>query len=175
MQKTIDCILEEVSNRDGKHILMSLTYIGKNIGKNNGVLLTRTLEYWRKTNEKIGLTSALALNDDYFIQSIEGSRPVVNKVLAMLINEYSNLSINVVHIEEIEVRRWDSFLIKYLTSKNQDEQYTMKHFSAGADFNPYLMTKNQLTNFIQDVFEKKKFIEPQSDDVYPKGTSYFTL
>ncbi len=36
MQKTIDCVLEEVSNRDGKHILMSITYIGKNIGKNKG-------------------------------------------------------------------------------------------------------------------------------------------
>lgn len=156
MQKTIDCILEEVNNRDGKHILMRLTYIGINISENNGMLLTRTLEYWRKTNEKLGVTSALVLNDDYLIQSIEGSRPVINKVLSMLITEHSNLSINVVHIEEIEVRSWDSFLIKYLSSKNQDEQYTLKHFSAGTNFNPYLMTKSQLTNFIKEVFEKRE-------------------
>ena len=156
MQKTIDCILEEVNNRDGKHILMRLTYIGINISENNGMLLTRTLEYWRKTNEKLGVTSALVLNDDYLIQSIEGSRPVINKVLSMLITEHSNLSINVVHIEEIEVRSWDSFLIKYLSSKNQDEQYTLKRFSAGTNFNPYLMTKSQLTNFIKEVFEKRE-------------------
>ena len=71
--------------------------------------------------------------------------------------------IKTIKLEIIKNNKGD--ILKYLTSKNQDEQYTMKHFSAGADFNPYLMTKNQLTNFIQDVFEKKKFIEPQSDDV----------
>jgi hypothetical protein len=165
MQKTIDYALEEVHDRDGKHILMSLTYIGKNRGKNNGILLTRTLEQWRRNNVKSDVTTALVLNDDYLIQNIEGTRPVINEVLAKLINTYSHLLPNIVDLEEIEVRRWDGFLIKYLTSSAEDEQYTLKNFSAGADFNPYLMTKNQITNLIEDIFEKKAIIESQSDDV----------
>ncbi len=164
MQKTIDYALE-ANKRDGEHILMSLTYIGKNRGKNRGILLTRTLEYWRKTNAKIAITSAIAINENYFIQNIEGSRPVINKVLAFLTNEYPRLSLHIIDVEEIEMRRWDGFLIKYLTSSVQDEKYTLKNFSAGADFNPYLMTKTQITGFIEDIFEEKELSKSQSDGV----------
>jgi len=160
MQRTLDCALEEWNSIDmdidGAHILMSLTYIGKNTSKNNGILLARTLEQWRRNNEKLNVTTALVINDDYLIQNIEGTRPVINKLLAKLINEYSHLLPNIIDIEEREVRRWDGFLIKYLTSSAQDEQYILKNFSAGADFNPYLMKRTQIMGFIEDVFKNKE-------------------
>ena len=155
MQITTDYTLEN-NNRDGEHILISLTYIGINSKKNNGIELTRILEQWRRNNEKVDVTTALILNDQYLIQNIEGSRPVINEVLAKLINEYSHLLPNIIDIEEREVRRWDGFLIKYLTSSAQDEQYTLKNFSAGADFNPYLMKRTQIMGFIEDVFKNKE-------------------
>lgn len=134
----------EKKNRDGEHILVSLTYIGKNTKKDNGVGLTRTLEKWRRDNEKSDITSALVLNDNYLIQNIEGSRPIINEVLAKLINEYSHMTPHIIDIEEVDTRKWDDFLIKYLTSSAQDEEHTLKNFSAGADFNPYLMKKLKL-------------------------------
>tara|TARA_R110002051_G_scaffold172511_1_gene242783 strand:- start:35 stop:523 length:489 start_codon:yes stop_codon:yes gene_type:complete len=150
MNNIIDYISEEKDktsekkNRNGEHILVSLTYIGKNTKKDNGVGLTRTLEKWRRDNEKSDITSALVLNDSYLIQNIEGSRPVINEVLAKLINEYSHMTPHIIDIEEVDTRKWDDFLIKYLTSSAQDEEYTLKNFSAGADFNPYLMKKTQI-------------------------------
>lgn len=150
MNNIIDYISEEKDktsekkNRNGEHILVSLTYIGKNTKKDNGVGLTRTLEKWRRDNEKSDITSALVLNDNYLIQNIEGSRPVINEVLAKLINEYSHMTPHIIDIEEVDTRKWDDFLIKYLTSSAQDEEYTLKNFSAGADFNPYLMKKTQI-------------------------------
>lgn len=150
---TVDRALE--NNRDGEHILISLTFIGKNIEKNNGVELTRILEQWRRNNEKIDVTSALVINDNYLIQNIEGSRPIVNEVLVKLITEYPHLSPHIIAVEEIEARRWDGFLIKYLTSSAQDEEYALKSLSAGADFNPYLMKKDQIESFIRGIFEEK--------------------
>lgn len=161
MNNIIDYISEEKNkifekkNRDGEHILVSLTYIGKNTKKDNGVGLTRTLEQWRRDNEKSDITSALMLNDSYLIQNIEGSRPVINEVLAKLINEYSHILPHVIDVEEIDTRKWDDFLIKYLTSSTQDEEYTLKNFSAGADFNPYLMKKTQIIGFMKAIFEEK--------------------
>ena len=162
MNNIIDYISEEKDktsekkNRNGEHILVSLTYIGKNTKKDNGVGLTRTLEKWRRDNEKSDITSALVLNDSYLIQNIEGSRPVINEVLAKLINEYSHMTPHIIDIEEVDTRKWDDFLIKYLTSSAQDEEYTLKNFSAGADFNPYLMKKTQIISFMNAIFEEKE-------------------
>lgn len=153
---TADQALE--NNRDGEHILISLTFIGKNTEKDNGVELTRILEQWRRNNEKSDVTSALVINDHYMIQNIEGSRPIVNEVLVKLTNEYPYLSAHIIGVEEIEARRWDGFLIKYLTSSAQDEEYALKSLSAGADFNPYLMKNEQIESFIRGIFEEK---EPQ--------------
>lgn len=163
MQNSTDYNSE--NTRDGEHILISLTYIGKNTKKDNGIALTRTLEQWRRNNEESDITSALVINDNYLIQNIEGSRPVINEVLVKLINEYSHISPHVIKVEEIEVRKWDGFLIKYLTSSAQDQEYTLKSFSAGANFNPYLMKKDQITNFVKMIFEEH---EPQVEAV-----SYF--
>lgn len=148
------------SNRDDEHILMSLTYIGKNKGKNNGVELIRTLERWRVSNKKTDVTSALAINDNYFIQNLEGSRSVINEVLAQLIKEYPGIAINVIEIKEIELRRWSGFLIEYLAPSSQGVEHTLKSFLAGADFNPYLMKQTQIISLIKAIFEAR---EPEVD------------
>ena len=142
----------EDRKRHGEHITLSLTYIGRNSDSNNGIGLARLLEQWRRSNEKSGVTSALVVNDNYFIQNIEGSRPLINEILVKLISEYSYLVPHLSEIEEIEERRWDGFLIKYLTSSVEDEKYTLKSFSAGADFNPYLMKSTQITSFLKAIF-----------------------
>ncbi|QOD12463.1 BLUF domain-containing protein [Psychrobacter sp. 28M-43] len=143
----------ENRKRQGEHITLSLTYIGRNSDSNNGIGLARLLEQWRRNNEKSGVTSALVVNDNYFIQNIEGPRPLINEILVKLISEYSYLVPHLSEIEEIEERRWDGFLIKYLTSSAEDEEYTLKSFSAGADFNPYLMNSTQITSFLKVIFE----------------------
>ena len=154
--QTVTEIIPENNNRDGEHILISLTYIGKNTGKNDGIKLIRTLEQWRIRNETSDVTSALAINNNYFIQSIEGSRPIINQTLAELMSEYPHFCLHVVESKEIEVRSWDGFLIKYLNSGEQDEDYALKSFSAGSDFNPYLMKKAQITSFLEAIFEEKE-------------------
>lgn len=167
MHKIIDYTLEEgsqtseESQRDGEYILTSLTYIGKNSENNSGIYLARTFEKAKRNNEKSGVTSALAINDNYFIQNLEGSRPAINEFLARVIDERPHLALQVVCFEEIDERRWDGFLIKYLTSSAQDEEHTLSNFSAGADFNPYLMKRDQITSFIEAIFEEQ---ESQGED-----------
>ena len=150
----------ENRKRHGEHIILSLTYIGKNSDSNNGIELARLLEQWRRNNKKSGVTSALVINDNYFIQNIEGSRPIINEILVKLITEYSHLLPHLSEVDEIEVRRWDGFLVKYLTSSVEDEEYALKSFSAGSDFNPYLMKTTQIISFLKAIFadaESRKF------------------
>lgn len=148
----------EKHKRNGEHILISLTYIAKKTEENSGVELARALEHWRRYFEKNNITSALVVNDNYFIQNIQGSRPAINQALAKMIGEYLEISPNVIEVEEIEVRRWDGFLIKHLTSSVEDEEYALQHFSAGADFNPYLMKSSQIRHFLNAIFSEDKVL-----------------
>lgn len=161
MHKVIEYISEygrEVSgdnNKEGSDILVSLTYIGKNREKDNGIKLLRAFETARKNDEKSGVTSALVLNDHYFIQNIEGTRLAINELITRVTSERPHLLSHVVDFEEIETRRWHGFLIKYLTSGSEDETHSLTHFSTGTDFNPYVMKKEQITGFLKAVFAQE--------------------
>ncbi|MEN6669437.1 BLUF domain-containing protein [Psychrobacter sp. B38] len=156
MQATTD-FEPEVKNRSGEHILISLTYIAKKTEANSGMALTRALEHWRRYFEETGITSALVFNENYFIQNVQGSRPAINDALAKIIGEYLEVLPHVIDVEEIETRRWDGFLIKYLTSSAEDELHALKSFSAGSDFNPYLMKTTQIASFLKSIFGEKEF------------------
>ncbi|WP_201549961.1 BLUF domain-containing protein [Psychrobacter fjordensis] len=143
----------ENRKRHGEHVLISLTYIGKNIEMKTGIELTRALEQWRRYFEESGLVAALVINDGYFVQNIQGSRPAVNTALAKIIDEHFKILPNIVKLEEIEALRWDGFVTKHLTESVEDEEYALKSFSAGSDFNPYLMKSTQIESFLKVIFE----------------------
>ena len=85
----------------------------------------------------------------------------MNSALAKIIEEHFKIFPNIVKVQEIEVRRWNGFLIKHLTTSAEDEEYALKSFSAGSDYNPYLMKNTQITDFLKSIFDEKK---PQIDD-----------
>lgn len=159
MYKIIENTPEEVSEnlegkkRDGEHILTRMTYIGKNSEKNTGIHLARTFEISRRNNEKSDITSALLINDSYFIKSVEGTRPAINELLSRVLIERPHLLLQVVDFTEIEVRRWNAFLIKYMTSGSQDKEYIINILSEDDEFNPYLMEKDQIVSLMESIFE----------------------
>ena len=146
---------EQDRRRCGEHILIRLTYIGTTPKDYTALGLTRDLEHWRRYNQENGITSALAINETYSIHSIEGSRPDINNALAKLMTEYIQVVPHIVQAEEIAARKWGYYWLKYLTHSVEDEEYTLKALSAGADFNPYLMNSSQLTNFLALLFEQQ--------------------
>ncbi|MGM8899534.1 MULTISPECIES: BLUF domain-containing protein [unclassified Psychrobacter] len=146
----------ESKKRNGEHILINMTYIAKNIDLDSGVELTRALEYWRRYFEDNNIVSALVISEGYFVQSFQGTRPAINTALGKILDEHSTIFPNIVNIDEIEARQWSGFLIKHLKSSAEDEEYALKSFSAGSDYNPYLMTSTQIESFLTAVFEDSK-------------------
>lgn len=143
----------ESKKRSGEHILIKMTYIAKNVDLDSGIELTRALEYWRRYFEENNIVSALVISEGYFVQSFQGTRPAINTALEKILDEHSAIFPNIVNIEEIESRQWNGFLVKHLTSSAEDEEYALKSFSAGSDYNPYLMTSTQIESFLTAVFE----------------------
>ncbi|MBH0065926.1 MULTISPECIES: BLUF domain-containing protein [Psychrobacter] len=143
----------ENRKRHGEHILIHMTYIAKNVDLDSGIELTRALEYWRRYFEENNIVSALVISEGYFVQSFQGTRPAINTALEKILDEHSSIFPNIVNIEEIESRQWNGFLVKHLTSSIEDEEYALKSFSAGSDYNPYLMKSTQIESFLKAVFE----------------------
>ena len=146
----------ENRKRHGEHILIHMTYIAKNVDLDSGIELTRALEYWRRYFEENNIVSALVISEGYFVQSFQGTRPAINTALEKILDEHSTIFPNIVNIEEIESRQWNGFLVKHLTSSIEDEEYALKSFSAGSDYNPYLMKSTQIESFLKAVFEDFK-------------------
>lgn len=136
-------------------ILVRLTYISAYNPNNANIEVARILEQSRRNNEHNGITGALVMNENYFLQVIEGSRPIINTLLQKLLKDERHFSLRIVECHEIEQRRWSRWSMQYLTLSNQHQEDILK-FSPNAEFNPYLMTAMQIRLFIEALLERQE-------------------
>lgn len=131
----------------GEHIILRLTYISRYNNHNDNGEVTRILAQAQENNERNGITGALVFNHNYFLQSIEGARPVINDLLRKLVKDTRHFSLQIIECCEVDERRWDKWSMKYLTPTDQNRQHSLK-YSTGVDFNPYLMSTSQIMKLI---------------------------
>lgn len=132
----------------GENIIIRLTYISCYNTSNANIEVARILEQARRNNERNGITGALVINESYFLQVIEGSRPIINALLQKLVNDDRHFSLSVVECHEIEQRRWSKWSMQYLKPSDGNKEDVLK-FSSSATFNPYLMSATQIRLFIE--------------------------
>lgn len=153
--------LTEVSEKNtsnlnyGERIIQRLTYVSCYNTSNANIEVARILEQARRNNERNDITGVLVLNENYFLQSIEGARPDINNLLKNLIQDDRHFSLQIVECCEVKQRRWNEWSMKYLTLKDEDKNYVLK-FSDSNKFNPYLMSTSQITMFIEALSELQK-------------------
>lgn len=138
----------DANSHHGERIILRLTYVSRYNTDNANIEVARILEQAQRNNERNGITGVLVINENYFLQSIEGARPVVNGLLRELIKDDRHFSLQIVECREVEQRRWDKWSMKYLTLSDDDKEYVLK-FSASNEFNPYLMSTSQIMLFIE--------------------------
>lgn len=132
----------------GEHIILRLTYISRYNTDNPKGEVTRILTQAQQNNERNGITGALVFNHNYFLQSIEGARPVINELLRKLVKDNRHHSLQVIECREVELRHWSKWSMKYLIPSDENKGLALK-FSTGTQFNPYLMNTNQIMMLIE--------------------------
>ena len=138
----------DTNSHHGERIILRLTYVSRYNTDNANIEVARILEQAQRNNERNGITGVLVINENYFLQSIEGARPAINGLLRELIKDDRHFSLQIVECREVEQRRWDKWSMKYLTLSDDDKEYVLK-FSASNEFNPYLMSTSQIMLFIE--------------------------
>ncbi len=150
----------------GEHIILRLTYISRYNNDNPNGEVTRILAQAQQNNERNGITGALVFNHNYFLQSIEGARPVINELLRKLVKDERHHSLQVIECCEVEQRRWSKWSMKYLIPSEENKGLALK-FSTGTQFNPYLMRTNQIMMLI-DTLSKIQEKEQEQESVSKK-------
>ena len=156
--------------RHGEHIILRLTYISHYNNQNENGEVTRILNQAQQNNARHGITGALMFNHNYFFQSIEGARPVINELLRKLVLDDRHFALQVVECREVEQRRWDKWSMKYLTPTDQNKQHALK-FSTGTEFNPYLMSTNQIMMLIDTL----STLQQQEETAPEKKKAWFSI
>lgn len=163
--ETTEIVEKDNSNlMHGEHIILRLTYISRYNNNNPNGEVTRILAQAQQNNARNGITGALMFNHNYFLQSIEGARPVINDLLRKLIADDRHFALQVIECREVEQRRWSKWSMKYLIPSDQNKEHSLK-FSTGVEFNPYLMSTPQIMMLI-DTLSK---LQEQEEDSTSKS------
>ncbi|WP_352259294.1 BLUF domain-containing protein [Psychrobacter sp. TB55-MNA-CIBAN-0194] len=163
--------LDRLKMRHGEHVILRLTYISRYNNDNPTGEVTRILTQAQQNNERNGITGALVFNHNYFLQSIEGARPVINELLRKLVEDDRHYALQVIECREVEQRHWSKWSMKYLIPSDENKGLALK-FSTGNQFNPYLMNTNQIMMLIDTLSELQ---EQEEIDASKKKKSWFSL
>lgn len=159
---------QTMSFLEGEHIILRLTYISCYNNHNPSDELQTILKQARVNNAHNGITGALVFNHNFFLQSIEGSRPAINELLRKLIKDERHFSVQIVECREIEQRRWTQWSMKYLIPDERNQQQSLR-FSGGSSFNPYLMSTRQIMLLIDSLSKVQERMEKTQKDNKKKG------
>ena len=163
--------LNRLKMRHGEHVILRLTYISRYNSDNPTGEVTRILTQAQQNNERNGITGALVFNHNYFLQSIEGARPVINELLRKLVEDDRHYALQVIECREVEQRHWSKWSMKYLIPSDENKGLALK-FSTGNQFNPYLMNTNQIMMLIDTLSELQ---EQEEIDASKKKKPWFSL
>jgi hypothetical protein len=161
--------------RHGEHIILRLTYISRYNTNNPNGEVTRILAQAQENNARDGITGALVFNHNYFLQSIEGARPVINELLRKLIKDDRHFALQVIECCEVDQRRWNKWTMKYLIPSDMNKEQALK-FSTGTDFNPYLMSTTQIMMLIETLSQLQEKEQEEEDALASKAKkSWFSF
>ena len=141
------------SGSDGGHNLINLTYVSRAEGAVDGEALKSILASAQESNRLHGVTGVLLFNRQFFLQTIEGSRPAINQLLTNLINDKRHFDLQIIESIQIAERQWDQWAMAYATPTEKNQSLFLK-YSAGKDFNPYLMTASSIYKLLHAMARK---------------------
>lgn len=134
----------------GSGVLVRLTYVSRSTSALSSAGLAAILEQARANNLPRGITGTLCFNSDLFLQSIEGSRPVINRLYNKLLVDPRHSSVQLLELVEISERQWADWSMGYAVPSADNRAVFLK-YSAQAQFQPYTMRAPAVLKLMNDL------------------------
>lgn len=131
-------------------ILSRLTYASRAVPGLNSDDLKKILQQAHTNNQRAGITGMLCFNRHYFLQTIEGARAELSKLLTRLSLDDRHQDLQIIEHIEIPRREWAQWTMNY-ASPTRDNNHVFLRYSSTPQFNPYLLDAHSACNLLREL------------------------
>ena len=132
------------------HILVRLTYASRANPDIKSADIDRILAQARENNEINGITGSLTFNKQFFLQTVEGPRAQINRLLSSLLSDQRHHDLQVFETCEIKSREWAEWSMSYASPTERNRACYLK-YSTTIDFNPYLLNAESARALLREL------------------------
>lgn len=141
---------QDAESENGNYFLVNLTYISQVSQKMDANTLKDILSTAQTNNKAYGISGILLFNRQFFLQTIEGSRPRINQLLTNLINDQRHTELRIVDSLQLSQRQWDKWSMAYATPSEKNQTFYLKYSTTKA-FNPYIMSAESIHQLLNEL------------------------
>lgn len=132
------------------HILVSMTYASRANPDVSAKDFNEILQQAQQNNAANGITGMLTFNKDYFLQTIEGPRAQINRLLYSLISDQRHHDLQLIETRELKHREWSKWSMNYASPTEENAAVYLK-YSTTIDFNPYLLNAESARGLMHEL------------------------
>ena len=137
-------------NNTDAHILISMTYASRANPDVSAKDFNEILKQAQENNAANGITGMLTFNKDYFLQTIEGPRAQINRLLYGLIADQRHYDLQLLETREIKHREWAKWSMNYASPTEENAAVYLK-YSTTVTFNPYLLNADAANDLMREL------------------------
>ncbi|MBU5617335.1 BLUF domain-containing protein [Psychrobacter sp. TAE2020] len=141
-----------IENNTDAHILVSMTYASRANSDVSANDFNEILQQAQRNNAANGITGMLIFNKDYFLQTIEGPRAQINRLLYSLIADQRHHDLQLIETRELKHRVWAKWSMNYASPTEENTAIYLK-YSTTISFNPYLLNAESANNLMREISE----------------------
>lgn len=132
------------------HILVSMTYASRANPDVSAKDFNEILQQAQENNAANGITGMLTFNKDYFLQTVEGPRAQINRLLYALIADQRHHDLQLIETRELKHREWSKWSMNYASPTEVNAAVHLK-YSTTIDFNPYLLSAEATRDLMREL------------------------
>ena len=136
------------------HILLSMTYVSRANKEMEIEEIREILKEAERNNTANAITGMLIYKDNIFLQTIEGSRSRINRLLHNLIDDDRHHDLQVLEARELTHREWAKWSMNYAAPTEKTASIYLK-YSTTTEFNPYLLSFNSIRGLMNELMEEQ--------------------
>jgi len=136
------------------HILISMTYASRANPNVSAKDFNEILQQAQINNAANGITGMLTFNKDYFLQTIEGPRAQINRLLYSLISDERHHDLQIIDTRELKHREWSKWSMNYASPTEENAAIYLK-YSTTIGFNPYLLNAESAHGLMNELSAQK--------------------
>lgn len=132
------------------HMLVSMTYVSRANPDMSAKEFSDILQQAQENNAANAITGMLIFNNNYFLQTIEGSRAQINRLLHSLIADQRHHDLQLLETRELKCREWSRWSMNYASPTIENAALYLK-YSTTVKFNPYLLSAESVRGLMSEL------------------------